>query len=120
MVGVVIDITNPPFGHENTFAALYTASAALSKGLDVVVILRGDGVFTGRKGQMDPLKNINLPPTESQVEDILELDGRIVVEQESLEARGIDRSELFNGIEIVDSNDIHNIIMDHGDKVVTF
>jgi len=119
MVNVVVEISHPPFGHENTFAALYVASASLSKGYEVTVILRGDGVYTGRKGQDEPLKKINLPPTESQVEDIIELDGRVVIDKNAMEVRGIEPDELIDGIEVVDTVEIHDIILDH-EKVVTF
>jgi len=59
MVSVAIEISHPPFGHENTFAALYVASASLSKGYEVTVVLRGDGVYTGRKGQVNPLAGLD-------------------------------------------------------------
>jgi predicted peroxiredoxin len=120
MIKVVIDISHPPFGHENTFAGLYVATASLSKGFDVTVILRGDGVYTGRSGQMEPMANINLPATEDQVEDIIELDGRIVADKNSIDQRGISKDELIDGIEILDTNEIHDIILDHGSKVVAF
>ena len=120
MVKVLIDIGHPPFGHENTFAGLYTATASLSKGMDVIVILRGDGVYTGRKGQREPLKNINLPSTEDQVRDIIELDGRVIADHESLTQRGIEPNELLEGIEILNTQQIHDIILDHGEKFVAF
>ena len=50
----VIEISHPPFGHENTFAGLYVATASLSKAMDIVVVFRGDGVYTCRKGQDEP------------------------------------------------------------------
>ena len=120
LVKVVIDISHPPFGHENTFAGLYVATAALSKGMDVTVLLRGDGVYTGRKGQIEPLKHINQPPTEDQVKDIIELAGRVVADKQTLAMRGLSADELIDGVEILDTQDIHDIILDHGDKVVVF
>jgi predicted peroxiredoxin len=120
MVKVIVDISHAPFGHEHTFAGLYVASASLSKAMDVVVILRDDGVYTGRKGQIEPLENINLPPTEDQVSDIIELDGRIVADKESMIMRGIDADELIEGIEVLDTNEIHELILDHGEKIVAF
>jgi predicted peroxiredoxin len=120
MVKVIIDISHPPFGHENTFAGLYVASAALSKGMDVIVILRGDGIYTGRKGQVETLKNIQLPSTEKQVNDIIELAGRVIAERSSMEERGIAPEELIDGVEILKTQDIHDIILDHGEKVVAF
>ncbi len=120
MVKVVIDITHPPFGHENTFAGLYVATAALSKGFDVTVILRADGVYTGRKGQIEPMKNINQPPTEDQVNDVIELAGRVVIDKNALEMRGIAPDELIDDIEILDTTKIHDIILDHGEKIIAF
>lgn len=120
LVKVVIDISHPPFGHENTFAGLYVATGSLSKGMDVTVILRGDGVYTGRSGQIDPQKHINLPPTEDQVNDIIELGGRVVADNKSLSQRGIAPNELIEGVEVLDTDQIHDIIIDRGDKVVAF
>jgi predicted peroxiredoxin len=120
MVGVVVDVSHPPFGHENTFAALYTASASLSKGMDVIVVLREDGVFTGLKGQIEPQKNIHLPPTNEILNDVIELDGRVLADKQSLSLRGIESSDLIEGIEIFDTIDIHDILLEFGDHVIAF
>ena len=120
LVKVVIELSHAPFGHENTFAGLYAASASLSKGMDVVVVMKGDGVYTGRTGQVEPQKNISLPPTEELVTDILELGGRIVTDKNALSIRGINSEELFKDIEIMDGQQIHDLVLDHGDKVVEF
>lgn len=120
MVNVIVEISHPPFGHENTFAALYVASASLSKGMDVVVILHGDGVYTGRGGQNAPLEQINLPPTEDQVEDIIELDGRVIADKDALSQRGISEDELIDGVEILNTTQIHDLILDFGEKVIAF
>ena len=119
-MSVVIEITHPPFGHEKAFASLYVATASLSKGMDVIVVLRGDGVYVARHGQEDPLKHINLPPTEQQVVDIVELDGRVLVNRESLELRGIGKDELIEGVEEMGSDAIHDIVLEKGDKILTF
>ena len=120
MAHVVVELSHPPFGHEHTFAGLYVATASLSKGMDVVVILRGDGVYTGMKGQVEPQKNICLPPTEGQVEDIIDLDGRIVADKASLMTRGISPEELIEGIEVLDTAAIHSLILTEGRKVIAF
>ena len=120
MVKIVIEVSHPPFGHENTFAAMYVATGSLSKGYDVIVVLRADGVYAGRKVQVEPQAKIHLPPTEHQIEDIIELDGRIVADRNALSMRGIEAEELIEGIEIIDTTEIHDIILDHGEKVVTF
>jgi len=120
MTQIVVEISKPPFGHENTFAGLYVALGSLTKGHDVTVILRGDGVYNGRSGQNKPQENINLPPTEQQVQDIIDLDGRVVADRSALETRGIDELELMEGIEVVDIQEIHDIMLDYGKHVVAF
>jgi sulfur relay (sulfurtransferase) DsrF/TusC family protein len=120
MVNLVVDITHPPFGHENTFAALYVAAASLSKGYEVLVVMREDGVFSGRAGQQEPLEKINLPPTESQVKDVIELDGRVIADKGSMERRGIAEDELIAGIEVQNSENINELILEHGGHVISF
>ena len=120
MVELVVEISKPPFGHENTFAGLYVALGSLTKGHEVTVILRGDGVYAARIGQDKPLKNINLPPTEQQMQDIIDLDGRVVVDREALEHRGIDENELMEDIVVVETEEIHDIMLDYGKHVVAF
>ncbi|MHC1598837.1 MAG: DsrE family protein [Candidatus Methanofastidiosia archaeon] len=120
MASTIVEITRPPFGHENTFAGLYVASACLSKGMDVIVILRGDGAYAGMKGQVDPQKKICLPPTEDQIEDIVDLDGRIIVDRNALVMRGIEENELIRGIETLDTQSIHDIILEAGKHIIAF
>jgi len=120
MAEIVVEISKPPFGHENTFAGLYVGLGSLTKGHDVTIILRDDGVYTARKGQKESLENINLPPTEQQIIDIIDLDGRIVADRASLEERGINEDELIEEIEIVDTTEIHDILLETGDHVVAF
>lgn len=120
MKDIILEISKPPFGHENTFAGLYVGLVSLTKGHEVTVILTEDGVFTGRKGQVEPLKNINLPPTEQQMCDIIDLDGRVIADRSALEIRGITEDELIEGIEILDTQEIHDIILENDDHYIAF
>jgi sulfur relay (sulfurtransferase) DsrF/TusC family protein len=117
---IVVEIGRPPFGHENTFAGLYVGLGSLSKAMDVIVVLRGDGVYTGRKGQVEPMENINLPGTEEQITDIIDLDGRVIAEKGALEERGIAPEELIDEVEILESAAIHDLILAEGDHIVPF
>jgi predicted peroxiredoxin len=120
MTKTIVMITHPPFGHENAFAGLYVASAALSKGLEITVAMTGDGVYAGRKGQIDPLANINMPSTEDQVRDIIDLGGRLIVDQDSMLERGITQEELIEGVELQPLEKIHDLMLDDGEIIVTF
>jgi sulfur relay (sulfurtransferase) DsrF/TusC family protein len=120
MSDIVVEIGKPPFGCENTFAGLYVALVSVTKGREVTVVLRGDGVFAGVVGQEDTMENIHLPPTEQQMQDIVDLDGRVVADKASLEARGINSEDLFEEIEIVDTQEIYKILLEFGDHVINF
>ena len=117
---LVIEIAHPPFGHERAFASLYVAKVCILRGMLVTVVLRGEGVFTGLRGQQAPMDNINLPSTEAQLEEILGLDARVVAEREALEHGGIGEGELVNGIETVSTKEIHDIIMNTTSKAISF
>jgi sulfur relay (sulfurtransferase) DsrF/TusC family protein len=119
-VTIIVQISRPPFGHENTFAGLYVASASLSKGLDVIVVLMGDGAFAARKGQVDPQANIFMPSTETQVVDIVDIGGRVIVDKDALSERAIDEGELIEGIEVMETDAINDLILDKGEKIVAF
>jgi predicted peroxiredoxin len=54
------------------------------------------------------------------VEDIIELDGRIVVDKEAMEQRGIGESELIEGIEVMGRREIHELILENGEQIVAF
>jgi predicted peroxiredoxin len=119
-MALVVQISKPPFGHENTFAGLYVASASLSKGLEVIALLMGDSVYVAAKGQIGAQKNIDLPPTEPQVKDIVELGGRVIADAAAFRERGMESPDIIEGIEVKELKEIQEVILDHGDKVVAF
>jgi predicted peroxiredoxin len=119
-MALVIQISKPPFGHENTFAGLFVASASLSTGLETTVLMVGDGVYTAIKRQVDPQKNISMAPTESQVQDIIDLGGRVIADEKALQKRGIEKKELIEGLEVKNTLEIQDLILDSADKFAAF
>jgi sulfur relay (sulfurtransferase) complex TusBCD TusD component (DsrE family) len=120
MKKVIVQISNPPYGRENTFSALYIATASVSKGIDAKVILIEDGVFTAKKGQLEPQKAINMPSVEEQIRDLLDLGARVIVERQAAEIRGIVPEELIEGTEILDLKEIQDIVIDDGELIVGY
>ncbi len=120
MAKLVIEISHAPFGHENAYSGLFAAMGWVSVGNEVLVVLRGNGGHVARKGQVDSLSEINLPPTEKQVMDVLGEGGRIVAERSSLEARGIEEDMMIEGIEVLETDAIHLLILEEGERVLTF
>ncbi|MEM2990993.1 MAG: DsrE family protein [Halobacteria archaeon] len=120
MKKIVIEISHPPYGHENAYSGFFVALGSLPKGVDTIVILTGEGVYAARRGQVDPPKNINLPSTEEQVNDIINLGGRVIADKQALLVRGIHDEELIEGIEVLNPNEIQDIILNHGEHILTF
>lgn len=120
MAKIVVEVTHPPFGHEQAFAGLYVALASLSKAVDAVVVLSGDGVFCALKGQDKPLERLQLPPTEEEIRDILDMGGRVVVQTESLTERAIAPEDLIDGVETLARTEVFALISGHGEMVISF
>lgn len=120
MVSVIMEITHPPFGRENTYAALFIASASVALGVEVAIILTGEGVYAGLKGQVDPQKNISMPPTEKQVRDFLFFGGTVVADGHSMAARGIKESDLIEGIKVLDRPAAVDLLLEKGEHVLVF
>ena len=120
MKKLIVLITHPPFGHENTFAGLYVALASLSKGIDVYVVMNCDGAFTALKGEGDTMKTLNLPSIKEQIANILELGGKCCVHRDSAEKRGVQEKDVFKGIEMIDDKELAAIFEKNGELVVTF
>ncbi|MBN1786011.1 MAG: DsrE family protein [Candidatus Methanofastidiosa archaeon] len=120
MLNLVIEITHPPYGHENTFAGLYVALTSLAKGMNVTVILHGDGIYTGLKGHLDPEKHINVISTEKQIEDILEMGGTVIAYRDAMIHRGVEHGELIKGIEVNESAELYDLIIEKTDKIIAF
>lgn len=120
MASVIMEITHPPFGRENTYAALFIASASVSLGVEVAIVLSGEGVYAGLKGQTDSQKNINLPSTEEQVRDFLFLGGTVFIDKQSMTARGMIESELIEGIKVLDRTAVVDLMLAKGEHVLVF
>jgi predicted peroxiredoxin len=120
MVKLVIDMAHAPFGHENAYAGFFVAMGWVSIGNDVFVVLRGDGAYAARKGQGDSMKEIGLPPTEKLVMDILGEGAKVFVEHQALDARGILTDQLIEGVKVAERNEIDHILLEHGERILTF
>jgi sulfur relay (sulfurtransferase) DsrF/TusC family protein len=120
MKKIIVLITHPPFGHENTFAGLYVGLASLSKVLDVTVVFNCDGAFNALKDEGNSMELLNLPSIKEQIGNILELGGRCYLHRESAERRGVLEENIFEGIEMIDDKELTDVFEQYGELVVTF
>jgi len=112
MTSLLIYTTHGTYGRDDDgFGALMAANSALAKGLDVSILLVDDGVAMAMIGQ-DPSK-IGLPNNIEELQDFLELDGRLVIVRESLDERGITPEEIIEGADVVPLKEVTSIIEDY-------
>lgn len=116
-IGIII--THAPYGFEDAFAGLYVGVAALSKGMQVTILLLENGVYTALKEHGDTVKLIHLPSIEAQIKNIIELGGRVLIDKHAAEIRSISQEEVIQGVEFITSEQLLNEIMDL-DLTLTF
>lgn len=106
---LLVICTHGTYGRDDDlYGALLASNAALAKGLMVTLLLVDEGVFACKKNQ-NPLK-IALPNSLDELNDFLELGGKLIVENSSLVERGIEKKEIIDGAKIIQIKSIDEII----------
>ncbi len=110
--GTLVILTQGTYGRfDDGFSANQVANALRAMDLEASLLLLSDGVYYAVKDQ-DPT-DIGLPNNLSYIEDFLSLGGRVLASLESMGKRGIQKSELVEGTEIVDDLQIAQEITNH-------
>ena len=103
--------------HDDGMSALLMDNAYLAFQERATIVLLDDGVYMAVKGQ-DP-SSLGLPGYLKYVNDILDLKGRIIALQESLESRGIRKEQLVDRVEVINTEGLCQEIKNHR-ATVTF
>ena len=106
---IVLVITSAPYGLEGSFGCLYLSFPILAKKMCVDVLLVGDGVYCGLKGQKAAI--IDYPNVSELLENISLLDGNVYVEKESCKERGVREAELLPNVEVVGRDKVVQILI---------
>lgn len=108
----LIFLSHGTYGHnDDAYGAMLVINAILAMGSEATLLLRDDGVYMALKGQ-DP-NEIGQENNLKQLADLAELGGKIYVLGPSLEARGIERSELIDEITIIERTDLVKVLKEH-------
>jgi predicted peroxiredoxin len=108
-ISLLIYCTHGTYGRDDdAYGALLQANHSVARGMNVVLVLVEDGVLLSKKGQ-NPSK-LGLPNNFDEINDFIELGGKIVVIKESLEQRGVNKDEIVDGAEIIPFLDIIDLI----------
>lgn len=115
---MLIYATHGTYGRDDdAYGALLAANNALAKGFRVSLLLVEDGVCLAMSGQ-DPSR-IGLPNNLDDLQDLMDLEGDLLVLRESMEERGIREEELIPEARTITLADLPGLIMTH-DISLTF
>jgi len=103
-------IKSAPYGKEDAFAGLRFSLSQIAAGmLDTCdTLLIEDGVYNAKLNQATAA--IKMPSNLDATEDILDLDGRVLVVREDMESRYLKPEDMMEGVEIVSITEIPAIM----------
>lgn len=114
---ILVLITRAPYGLEEAFAGLRLALAMGVNGMKTSVVLMEDGIYNAIASQKsDALK---MPSNADATKELYDFDVPVYVVKENLASRGIPESRLFEGLKVIPSSQLKQLISEH-DVVTTF
>ena len=112
-VAIVVNGDQPP----NLYPAFVLGSAAAASGDDVIIFFTPFGTPAMKPGVLEGMEGKGLPPMKDLVEGIQNAGGRLVLCELALEAKGLTKEDLRDGVEIADAR---SFMADIKDANVTF
>lgn len=108
---VLVILTRPPTGRIHVVEGIRIAVGITLEDHEVKLLFTGDSVFSMRK--------------EFQIKDKLvakyieDFDGNIIIDKEGMRDRGIQQTDLVDGVALLDTEDISKAV-EEADHVITF
>ncbi len=96
--------------HELSSVAFTIANGGLTTGLAVAIFLTSAGVDLVRKRAVDGLVVYPLEPLAALIGDFITRSGRLWACTPCVKARGYTQADLLDGVEIVGSSKMHELI----------
>jgi sulfur relay (sulfurtransferase) DsrF/TusC family protein len=109
---VLIIVRSRPFGTIISFEGWRAAVGMIGMDHEPTMLFMGDGVYS-------LLKTMDQTPIQMFKSTYEGFDGKICASKDSLEKRGINDSEIFDGVEILDETGI-GLAMTENEVVLTF
>ena len=113
---LLIYTTHGTYGRDDDgYGALMAGNAALAMGLDATLLLVDDGVVMAKSGQNTT--KIGLPNNLEDLQDFIDLGGKLFVVRECLEERGISDVELIGEAKVIGFTELPGIIQEHSTSI---
>jgi sulfur relay protein TusC/DsrF len=114
---ILVLITRAPYGLEEAFAGLRLALAMGVNGMKTSVVLMEDGVYNAVASQKSEV--LRMPSNADATKELYDFDVQVHVVEEDLASRGISESKLFEGLKVIPSSQLKQLMNEH-DLVTTF
>lgn len=109
---VLVLLTRGTYGrYDDGFSAIQVANAALAREVPATMLLVGDGVYIACRDQTP--QELGLRSNNFYLDDLFELDGRLLVLRSSLEKRGLGQGDLVDQAQLVDSSQLARELAAH-------
>jgi sulfur relay (sulfurtransferase) DsrF/TusC family protein len=106
MNSVLVIIDKAPYGWEDAFSGFFVEIACLNRQMDADILLIEDGVYAAVDGQDSD--NIKFPGV-GELTYLIFPEGNLYVYEDSIKKRGINKEDLMETIEIVNSKELYEI-----------
>jgi sulfur relay (sulfurtransferase) DsrF/TusC family protein len=108
MGSISIILRRPPYGTVDASEAIRHSLGGLTEGMSVKLILVDGGVNTAKKGQnTDSTEYLNM---EDGIFDCIDMGADVYADKSSMEEEHLEDSDLAEGVRIVTSSEIADII----------
>ena len=110
-------ITKAPYGLEEAFAGLRLALAMGVNGMKTSVLMMDDGAYNSLATQKP--EAVKMPSNMEATKELYDFEVPVYVVREDLASRGINESNLFEGLKVVPAAKAKELLAEH-DLVTTF
>ena len=110
-------ITKAPYGLEEAFAGLRLALAMAVNGMKTSVVMLDDGVYNSLGTQKSDA--VKMPSNLEAAKELFDFDVPVYVIADDLAARGIQESQVYEGLKIIHTPTLRELMSSH-DVVTTF
>jgi predicted peroxiredoxin len=106
---LVVFCTHGTYGrNDDLYGALLLSNASLAKGLKVSLIMTEDGVYACKKNQQT--NKIGYPNNLDEINDFIELGGKLLVDEHSLQERGLSKDGILENSKVIGLKTIEEIV----------
>jgi len=105
---VVMILRKPPYGDINAAEALRHVMGGIDAELDISLILVGGGIMLAKKGQDQ--SGSGFTNLEKTLQVCINMETKVYADKSSIEERHIELTDIVEGVKIVNSSEIAEIL----------